>query len=87
MWKPIANCLTLSKVMCKGMVPSVKYVCQHVIRDQPITLIEWEKCGNCGVMKVGPEYFGQSTKRVPCDDCIAKDAWVKDAQGKWIPTN
>lgn len=69
--------------MCKSVIPEVKYTCGHRDRDAPETLIPWNGCGGCGVKKAGPEYLGATTKRVPCDDCIADGKYVKDAAGKW----
>lgn len=29
--------------------------------------------------------LGSTTKKVPCDDCIASAKWVKNAENKWVP--
>jgi hypothetical protein len=54
--------------MCKELVPRITYICGDTL-DEPAFLIEWEDCGNCGQMKAGPDYLGQTTKREPCPDC------------------
>lgn len=77
------NCTLTVPIMCKELISSTKFLCQHVL-DQPSTLIEWEDCGSCGEKKAGPEYLGQTTKREPCEDCKENGAYVKDESGKWV---
>jgi hypothetical protein len=70
--------------MCKAIIPNIKYICGDKLKDAPVTLIPWDGCGGCGVQKAGPEHLAQTTKRVPCEDCIQNGSWKKDPTGKWV---
>jgi hypothetical protein len=69
--------------MCKQLVPSIKFVCHHEL-DAPAFLVTWDECGDCGEIKAGPEYLGQSTKTEPCDDCKEDGTYTQDASGRWV---
>jgi hypothetical protein len=47
--------------MCKELVPTTKYECEHRI-DQSSFLAEWQDCGHCGEKKAGPEYLAYDKK-------------------------
>lgn len=67
--------------MCKELVPRTTFLCGHTL-DELAFLVEWEDCDNCGEVKAGPEYLGQTTKRDPCDDCKDNGTWVLE-NGAW----
>ena len=73
----------LVPTMCKEMIATTRFLCKHVL-DQPSILIEWEDCGSCGEKKAGPEYFGQTTKREPCEDCKENGTYVRTESGGWM---
>ncbi|KAL5357396.1 hypothetical protein BJX96DRAFT_11647 [Aspergillus floccosus] len=62
--------------MCKGLISNVKFLCGDPLKDAPTALIPWDGCGNCGIMKAGPAYMGQSIRREPCPDCINRGGWT-----------
>ena len=68
--------------MCQEIQPYTKFLCGCVI-DEPAFTEEWKGCGKCGEVKHTAR-LGSTTKRVPCDDCQASGAWVRDANGSWI---
>lgn len=57
-----------------------KMLCGDTIETQGIKI----PCStNCGIYT--PKYnMGSTSKRDPCDDCIASNAWVRNEDGKWI---
>ncbi|EER37832.1 predicted protein [Histoplasma capsulatum H143] len=74
------GCLKIENNMCQRLMTRIVHRCHHVI-DSLGDIVEYQDCGNCGTV-VKTSYLGQTTKRDPCPDCIARGAWVK-VQGQW----
>ena len=68
--------------MCIEIISTTEHRCGHRI-DQAGSLIAQLGCGNCGKINK-TEYLGRTTKKIPCDDCIANGEWVKNARNKWV---
>lgn len=69
--------------MCKELISKTRCICGHVI-DEPGVLIEFDGCGKCNVKKGQSSQMGQSTKKVPCDDCQVSQKWIKNDSNKWV---
>lgn len=66
--------------MCKQTLDRTVYLCRHMV-ESPGIVLPHDGCGGCGTIKA-TGYFGQTTKRDPCPDCIANGIYVK-VSGKW----
>lgn len=53
--------------ICKELIPSTEYECEHAV-DRPSFLVEWKDYGECGIIKAGAEWLGQTSKRDPCEN-------------------
>ena len=62
------------------MLDKTVYLCRHIV-ESPGVVLPHDECGSCGIIKA-TGYFGQTTKRDPCPDCIANGVYVK-VNGKW----
>lgn len=67
--------------MCQQLIPKTKMLCGHEVEELP-TVMPYRGCGGCGVIQ-HREYMGQTTKRIPCDGCIADRSWV-EVEGEWM---
>jgi len=65
--------------MCEILMAQSKMLCGDKI-DSPGFKVPCKD--NCGKYKPNNS-IGVTTKKVPCDDCIANGKWIKNADGKW----
>lgn len=63
--------------MCRESFSVVSFLCRHK-EDGPTQITPLDGCGGCGVVKTAqPVHAGNTTRRHPCGDCIAKGAYVQ----------
>jgi len=72
---------TKLSIMCQQLIHKTSFRCGHDL-DAPARTVPYQGCGGCGIVRK-VEHLGKTTKREPCDDCIADGVWVKNAQNKW----
>lgn len=63
--------------MCRESFSPTSFLCGHP-EDGPTQITQLDGCGGCGIVKTTtPVQLGKTTRRHPCDDCVAQKTWVK----------